>query len=126
MERPKLTGLKDKSILEYIESLEAQLKTPYAEAFLSLKKMVDRGNAQVKGAEMDIFSPEGETKFKQAAKFSSQLKDWYSEMEYFKSKMSPEELEMDDGVIAKKSLEKKVGVAEKMALNKQDGKNTSI
>ena len=98
MERPK--NIKDKSVHEYIEYLEAQLKTPYAEAFLSLKKMVDKGNAQVKNADMDIFSPEGETKFKQAAKFSSQLKDWYSEMEYFKSKMSPEDLKKlkDDDV----------------------------
>jgi len=90
MDRPKV--IKDKACLEYIEHLEAQLKTPYAEAFLSLKRMVDKGNSQLKTTDFDVFTPDGESKFKQAAKFTSQLKDWYTEMEYFKSKMSPQEI----------------------------------
>jgi len=89
MERPPI---KDKAVLAYVEYLEGQLKTPYADAFISLKRMVDNGTVQMKNIEFDVFTPEGETKFKQAAKFTSQLKDWYSEMEYFKSKMSPDEI----------------------------------
>ncbi len=94
MNKPKLNPTKDKVAIEYIEYLEAQLKTPYAEAFLSLKRMVDQGTSQIKDIKFNVFDVDGETKFKQAAKFTSQLKDWYSEMEYFKSKISPEELKV--------------------------------
>lgn len=106
MNKPDLSKVKDKSVLEYISQLENQLKTPYAEAFISLKRMVDNGTVQMKNIVFDVFTPEGETKFKQAAKFTSQLKDWYSEMEYFKSKMSPEEiLELKQGVIKEDGVE---------------------
>lgn len=91
MERPSLKNIKDKNVLEYIDHLEGQLKTPYYDAFMSLKMMVDEGNRQLKSIKFDVFSPDGEAKFKQAAKFSSQLKEWFAQMEYFKSKMNPEE-----------------------------------
>ena len=104
MIRPKV--IKDKSCLEYIEYLEAQLKTPYAEAFLSLKRMVDQGTSQIKDIKFNVFDSDGETTFKQAAKFTSQLKDWYSEMEYFKSKISPEEMvEINKGVTKAEGVE---------------------
>ncbi|MES2395800.1 MAG: hypothetical protein V4549_07345 [Bacteroidota bacterium] len=106
MNKPNLSKVKDKSVLEYISSLEDQLKTPYAEAFISLKRMVDNGTDQMKNIVFDVFTPEGETKFKQAAKFTAQLKVWYSEMEYFKSKMSPEEIvEVSKGVVKEDGVE---------------------
>lgn len=93
MQRP--ANIKDKNVLAYIEYLEEQLKTPYAEAYISLKNVVDKGNEQLKNFEMDIFTPEGEMKFKQALKFSSQLQDFFLQMEYFKSKMSPDEVKKE-------------------------------
>lgn len=89
------------NILPYVEYLEHQLKTPYADSFLSLKRMVDKGNSQIKNTEIDIFTPEGDAKFKQAAKFSSQLKEWFNQMEYFKSKMSPDEVKKATQVVIK-------------------------
>ena len=91
MTRPDLKKVKDKPVLDYIEYLENQLKTPYAESFMSLKRMVDKGNKQLTTFDIDIFTPEGEIQFRQASKFSSQLKTWFEEMDFFKSKMSPEE-----------------------------------
>jgi hypothetical protein len=93
MERP--TNVKDKSVLAYIHYLEDQLKTPYAEAYISLKNVIDKGNEQLKNFDMDIFTLEGEAKFKQALKFSSQLKDWFEQLEYFKSKMNPDEVKKE-------------------------------
>lgn len=101
MKKPELKNIKDKSVIEYIEYLESQLKTPYADSFLSLKRMVDKGNSQIKNTEIDIFTPDGDAKFKQASKFSSQLKDWFDQMEYFKSKMSPEEIIKVNQVVVK-------------------------
>ncbi len=128
MERPK--NIKDKSVLEYIEHLEAHLekftKSIYCESYLSLKKIVDKGNLQIKDIEVDILTDEGEKQYKSIAKFASQLQEYGEQMEFFKSKMSPEELDKIDGVVVKKFLEKKVGVAEKMALNNKDGKNTPL
>lgn len=125
MNRPDLSKIKDKGILEYIVFLENQLKSPYAESFVSLKKMIDKGNAQIKESDIDIFTPEGETKFKQASKFSSQLKDWFEQLDYFKSRMTPDEIKSAEGVIEKASIDKKVGFAEKIAL-KESGKGSSI
>lgn len=99
MKRPDISKIKNKSVREYIEHLEAQQKTPYFEGFLTLKRMVDKGNSQIKDATMDVFSEDGEKEFAQAAKFTAQLKGWYAEMEYFKSKMDPKELEeLEKGV----------------------------
>lgn len=104
MDRPKI--IKDKACLEYIEYLEAQLKTPYAEAFISLKKMVDKGNEQLKEVSFSVFTDDGEKTFRQAGKFTAQLKDWYTEMEYFKSKMSPQEVaDAQKGVVKSEGVE---------------------
>jgi len=106
MTKPNLSKVKDKSVLEYIAYLENQLKSPYAESYLSLKRMIDKGNSQIKNIEIDIFTPEGEAKFKQASKFSSQLKDWFDQLEYFKSKMSPEEIiSINKGIIKEEGVE---------------------
>ena len=90
-----------KEVLPYIEYLESQLKTPYAESFLSLKRMVDKGNSQIKDVDIDILTPEGESQFKQKMKFVSQLKECFEQMDYFKSKMSPEEIKKAHQAVTK-------------------------
>lgn len=119
MVRPDLTKIKNKSVresvLSYIESLEAQFKSPYFESFLTLKKIVDSGNKQVGDSEFDIFSDDGKAKLKKASDFSSKLSGLLSDMDDMKSKMNPDDLGRLDDVIEKLSVGSKVGLAEKMA-----------
>lgn len=130
MERPSLKGLKDKSIVEYIESLENQLKvyndSPYVASYLNLKRIVDQGNEQMGTIKIDILTDDGQKNYKAISKFALQLQEYGEQMEFFKSKMTSKEVEIVDGLVVKKSLGQKVGVAEQMALKEKDGKNTSI
>jgi hypothetical protein len=130
MNKPDLTKCKDKSVLEYIEHLETKLdnftKNTYCDSYLSLKRIVDKGNQQIATIEIDILTDDGEKQYKSIAKFASQLKEYGEQMEYFKSKMTVQEVDKIDGVVIKKVVDKKVGIAEKMAINNKDGKNTSI
>jgi len=106
MERPKLTGLKDKSILEYIEHLEAQLKTPYAKAYISIKKIADNVGSQLEKLQFNIDSEDIGKDLKKAGQISSQLKDFYVEMDYYSSKMSPEEVKAaEKGVVKEEGVE---------------------
>lgn len=107
MERPKLTAIKDKSILEYIEHLEAQLKTPYAKAYISIKKIADNVGSQLEKLQFNIDSEDIGKDLKKAGQISSQLKDFYVEMDYYSSKMSPDEVKA-----AEKGITKSEGVEE--------------
>lgn len=94
MQRP--TNIKDKNALAYIEylesevkSLEAQLKSPYAESYLAIKKIVDAGNKQIMEEDFDIFDEASEKKSAMIQKFLNKTEDYSKQMEYFKSMMSP-------------------------------------
>lgn len=130
MKKPELKNIKDKSVIEYIEYLESQLekftKNTYCDSYLSLKKIVDKGNQQISSIEIDILTDDGEKQYKSIAKFAAQLKEYGEQMEYFKSKMNPGEVDAIEGVLIKKTLDKKVGVAEKMALKNKDGSSSFI
>jgi hypothetical protein len=92
MERPNLKSCKDKTILSYIEHLENQLKSPFADSYMAIKKIVDRGNHQLNTTEIDIFDPEHEKKSAMIGKFLDKLESYSKQMEYFKSKMNPDEI----------------------------------
>jgi hypothetical protein len=120
MIRPDFSKIKNKSVREsviaYVDNLEAQFKSPYFESFLTLKKIVDAGNSQVKDTEFDIFSDEGKVKLKKASEFSSKLSGLLSYMDDMRDKMGPKDLEELDVVIEKLSRGAKTGLAEKMAV----------
>ena len=98
MERPKI---KDKEVLAYVEYLEAQLKSPFAESYMAIKKMVDKGNKQLLTTEIDIFNPEDEKKSAMVGKFIDKLEGYSKQMIYFKSKMNPSEVEASDRIVTK-------------------------
>jgi hypothetical protein len=129
MNKPDLSKIKDKSVLEYIAHLESKLNnyegTIYSSSYLALKKIVDKGNEQIKNIEIDILTDEGEKQYKLVSKFASQLKEYGEQLEFFRSKMTPDEIKEADTVIIKQSLGKKVGLAEQIAL-KDNGRNTSV
>lgn len=131
MNKPDLSKIKDKSVLEYISHLESKLSnyenSVYSTSYVTLKKIVEKGNEQIKNIEIDILTDEGEKQYKFVAKFVSQLKEYSEQLDYFKSKMSPGEVEKADseGVLHKNSIGKKVGLAEQIAL-KDNARNTSI
>lgn len=101
MKRPDLKGVKNKEIVSYIEYLESQLNTPYFNSFKSIKKIVDNGNRQIDSLTIDIFTPEGESQFKLVSKFANSIKDLFEQMEYLKSKMSPDEAAESNRLIIK-------------------------
>lgn len=101
MKRPDLKGIKNKDVIAYIEHLEAQLNTPYFNSFKSIKKIVDNGNRQIDALNIDIFTPEGEYQFKLVSKFANSIKDLFDQMEYLKSKMSPDEAAEANRLIVK-------------------------
>lgn len=131
MNKPDLSKVKDKSVLEYIAQLESKLNnyesSVYSASYLTLKKIVDKGNDQIKNIEFDILTEEGEKQYKLVAKFIKELQEYSDQLDSFKSKMSPAEIKQVDvdRVITKQSLGKKVGFAEQIAL-KDHGKNTSV
>lgn len=118
MEKP--TSIKDKNALAYIDFLEEKLstftKSPYVNSYLSLKRMVDRGNQQLAesaDSEIDFDSD----KFKAISKFVSLQKGYIEQMDYYRTKMLPlDQRELDE------QLKQNAGIAEKVALKKH-GKN---
>ena len=115
MIRPKV--IKEKSSLEYIEYLEAQLKmfteSPYADSYLSIKRFVDSGNKQIASKEIDLFTDEGQKDHKSISKFASQLKDLFAQMDFYRAKMNPSEQRRLDERLKESNL----GVAERIALH---------
>ena len=112
MEKP--ATIKDKAALAYIKHLEDKLevfqKSPYRSAYLSLKKIVDRGNKQLEEAADDDIDFDSD-KYKSIAKFVSSQKSYLEQMEFYRSKMSPlDQKELDE------QLKNKAGIAEKIAL----------
>lgn len=101
MQRPDLKSIKNKDVLEYISYLEKQLQTPYFNSYISIKKIIDNGNAQIAKVNLDILSPEGEAQFKLVTKFASSIGDLFSQMESLKGKMSPDELVRLEKIAAK-------------------------
>lgn len=92
MDRPNLKSIKDKSVIEYIDYLESQLKTPFAESYLAIKKIVEAGNAQIKKETFDIFDPSSDKKTAMVAKFLDSQQKYAEQMMYFKSKMTESEV----------------------------------
>ena len=115
MIRPKT--IKDKYCLEYIEYLEAQLKmfteSPNVESYMSIKRIVDAGNKQIAAREIDLFTDEGQKDHKAISKFASQLKEYESQMEFFRGKMNPQQMR----ILNEKMKEDNLGVAERIALH---------
>lgn len=113
MQKP--TNIKDKNALAYIQYLEERLQeftgSPYRDSYLSIKKIVDRGNAQLIEAsakEIDFDSQE----FKAVSGFLKNQKGYLEQMEFLKSKMSPEEARK----IEQENQNRSLGLAEKLAL----------
>lgn len=117
MERPDLSKTKDKAVVAYIEELESKLdkysiSSTYRESYLSLKAIVDKGNAQIKGMDIDILTDDGEKRYKMVSKFVGQLKQYGEQLEFFLSKMNPEEARR----LKEEAAMDNLGMAEKIAL----------
>lgn len=119
MEKP--TNIKDKNALAYIMFLESRLevfiKSPYSNSYLALKKMVDRGNLQMaKAGDADIdFESES---YKAISKFALSQKEFLETLDDYRKKMSPLEQKDLDA-----EMKEGAGIAEKVAMKNQDGKN---
>jgi len=116
MERPVI---KDKNALAYVEYLESQLadikSSPYVDSYEALKKVVDSWNKKIKDlTEIDTDSADA----KAIIKYLSVQKTYLEQLEYFKSKMSP-----DDRKAIEKKMRESAGIAERMALEERDGKD---
>jgi len=105
MIKPSLKSIKDQSVLAYVEYLENQLKSPFADSYMAIKKIVDKGNEQIKNTEIDIFKVEDEKKSAMIGKFLDKLESYSKQMDYFKSKMSPEEIKKSTIVTKSEGVE---------------------
>jgi hypothetical protein len=108
MNRPPI---KDKAVLAYVQYLENQLSSPFADSYLAIKKIVDKGNDQLINTEIDIFDSDDEKKSSMVQKYISQLKTYSEQMIYFKSKMTGEEI-IEADKKAKEKVVKAEGVEE--------------
>lgn len=113
MQKP--TNIKDKNAIAYIEYLEDRLKefigSPYKDSYLAIKNIIDRGNSQLTAAskkEIDFDSAE----FKAVSGFLKNQKGYLEQMEFLKSKMSPEEARK----LEQENQQRSLGFAEKIAL----------
>lgn len=113
MQKP--TNIKDKNAIAYIQYLEERLAeftgSPYKDSYLSIKKIVDRGNKQLIDAstkEIDFDSAE----FKAVSNFIKLQKGYLEQMDFFKSKISPEEARK----IEQENQNRSLGLAEKIAI----------
>ena len=107
--------------LAYVEYLESQLadikSSPYVDSYEALKKVVDSWNKKIKNlTEIDTDSADA----KAIIKYLSVQKTYLEQLEYFKSKMSP-----DDRKAVEKKMRDSAGIAERMALEERDGKDRS-
>lgn len=119
MEKP--TNIKDKAAIAYIDFLENKLqfftKSPYVNSYLSLKRLVDRGNLQLDQSAEDEIDFESK-KFKSMSEFITKQKTYMEQLEYYRSKMNPlDQQELDQ------EMRKSAGIAEKVAMKNQNAGN---
>lgn len=121
MEKPDLKGIKDKKVLAYIDYLETQLsiftESPYVDSYLSIKKVIDKGNKQIADKDIDLFSDEGQKQYKSIQKFTNELNGLQEQMDIFRGKMNPAQVRELKARMEKDNL----GLAEKMALKNGNG-----
>lgn len=114
MEKPNLKSVKDKEVLAYIEHLEKLLEkysnSPYADSYISTKKILDDWNKQLSEHRIDIFNSEDSKKFAMVKTFLKEQKFYTEQIEYYKSKMTASEVKsaddriLADGAVAEKYI----------------------
>lgn len=114
MERPVI---KDKAVLAYVVHLESKLEdinaNSYVDSYWALKKVVDGWNKKIKDS--DNFDTES-AESKSIIKYLSVQKTYLEQLEFFKSKMSP-----DDRKTVEQKMQANAGIAERMALSEKNG-----
>ncbi len=118
MERPSLKSVKDIKVLAYIIHLEKINDSAYKPSYISLKMIVDSINSQIQKISIDITSDDGEKQFKLISKYASQLQEYSKQLDFFKSKMLPEEIIEAEEEVSKK-LTKEDGVEDFLELDKK-------
>lgn len=114
MEKP--TNIKDRNALAFIQYLESKLETytksPYVNSYMSLKRLIDRGNQQlVESADAEEEIDFESRKFKSMSEFISKQKGYMEQLEYYRLKMLPPEVrELEE------QMKQNAGIAEKVAL----------
>lgn len=93
MEKPII---KDKNALAYIDYLENKLRiytdSPYTPSYISIKKIVDSINFQIQKIDINIESEDSDKQFKNITKFAAQLQDYSEQLDFFKSRMNPDDV----------------------------------
>jgi len=112
MEKPNLKSVKDKEVIAYIEHLENLLEkflnSPYANSYISTKKILDDWNKQLAEHRINIFDNEDVKKFAMVKTVLKEQKFYTEQIEYYKSKMTAAEVKSaDDRILAEGSIAEK-------------------
>jgi hypothetical protein len=112
MEKPNLKSVKDKDVIAYIEYLEKMLEkfsnSPYADSYISTKKILDDWNKQLSEHRIDIFNADDAKKFSMVKTFLKEQKFYTEQIEYYKSKMTASEVKSaDDRILAEGAIAEK-------------------
>jgi hypothetical protein len=104
--------------VEYLESrLKFYEESDYLESYMSIKKVVDHINLEIKNSISDVESKGYESVTKHAEK----LPKFLAQLESFKAKMSPA-----DRKSVEKRMQENAGLAEKIALSEKNGTNRTV
>jgi len=121
MTKPNLKYV-PKEIEQYIEFLEEELEkflsSPYLDSYRACMNTIQSWNRQLTAQEIDIFNVEDKPKFEMAHKYLTEQKPYIEQLEYLRSLMNP----MQQREIMKNIENKKLGIAEKIALKNGNAK----
>lgn len=74
--------------------IEQIAQSPYLDGYLAVKTTIDNINQELKAGAAKITSGEGEDKnFDRSHKYITEMQPYYEQLEYFRKKLSPQELE---------------------------------
>ena len=85
-----LLRTKDVAAADFIENV---LRSPYYEGYKTLKKTIDSWNHEINNSPIMITSDKDDKAFERASKYLMELKFYYEQLDYMRTKLLPKEIE---------------------------------
>lgn len=96
LEEVKKLCLAKPLLKEFFEHYAAIVSSPYYEGYTTVKSQVMTWQKDIQEKKITISGDEKDKKFERAHKFFSELKPYYDLLDFFRSKMTPEEVRSAD------------------------------
>ncbi len=107
----KLESLDDDVAKDAAEFIRSILNSPFYDGYLAVKNTIDNLNNELQDGASKIVSDSDEKndkQFERCHKYITEMKPYYEQLEYFRSKLSPQEVEdlRNKTIVTHKELKK--------------------